>query len=80
MERAEILAGLTDIFRAVFDDDRLAITEATTAEDVDGWDSMENVNLMVQAEKRFGVKFGVEEIAGMKNVGDLVGAVAGKLG
>jgi acyl carrier protein len=64
---------LQDIFRRVFDDDALAITEATSAADIDGWDSMAHINLIIAIEKQFGVKFAGGEIAALGRRGQTVG-------
>ena len=75
---------LQDLFRRVFDQDDLTITESTTAAEVDGWDSMAHINLIIAVEKQFGIKFTGSEIAGMRganqNVGHLLRIVAAKTG
>jgi acyl carrier protein len=72
-----------DVFRLVFGDDEIALTDATTADDIDGWDSMMHINLIIALEKRFGVKFAAAEISGMKgndqNVGSLIKLLEQKL-
>ncbi len=79
-----ILAELQDIFRQVFDDDAIELADSTTADDVDGWDSMMHINLIIAIEKRFRVKFAAAEIASLKadgqNVGGLARMVERKLG
>jgi acyl carrier protein len=69
------LEKLTGIFRTVFDNDELAIGPETTAEDVDGWDSISHVNLILAIEMGFKIRFGRDEIVGFKNVGDLIRAL-----
>jgi acyl carrier protein len=66
---------LQDVFRRVFDDDDLAITDATTAADIDGWDSMAHINLLIAIEKRFGIKFSGAEIAALGARGQNVGGM-----
>ena len=61
-----IRTELQEIFRQVFSDDEIVLKEATTADDIDGWDSMMHINLIIAMERRFGVKFAAAEIAGMK--------------
>ncbi len=68
----DTLARLNEVFQQVFDDEELEITPETSAKDVDGWDSLMHVTLIVNAEKAFGVKFSSSEVAALKNVGDLV--------
>jgi len=72
------LEKLTVVFRDVFDDEELAITPQTTASDIENWDSLMHVTLLVNVEKSFGVKFSSLEVAGLKNVGELVAMVDAK--
>ena len=67
---------LTAVFRDVFDDDGLEITESTTADDVAGWDSLTHINLIVAVEKAFGVSFTTKEVRALANVGDLLCLIA----
>ena len=76
MTHSEIQQKLTSVFRDLFDSPNLEITEATTAEDVEGWDSIMHVNLIVAVEKAFGVSFTTKEVMGMTNVGDLIQLIA----
>lgn len=70
-----IQTELQTIFRRVFDDDELVITAATTAADVDGWDSMAHINLIIAIEKHFGVKFAASELASMRGAGQGAGTL-----
>ncbi|WP_150303628.1 acyl carrier protein [Pseudomonas saliphila] len=79
MTEAEILSALHPIFQDVFDDDDIVIDADTTAEDVEGWDSLAHVNLVVAAEQRFGVKFRTAELESMRNVGHFVALINKKL-
>jgi acyl carrier protein len=65
------MARLNEVFQQVFDDDELVVDRSTTADDVEGWDSMMHVTLMINVEKAFGVKFTSSEVASLKNVGEL---------
>lgn len=76
----EILASLTEIFQDVLDDDELVLGAATTAQDVENWDSLNHVRLMLTVERKFGVKFSAAEIGRLKNVGDLVALIQNRLG
>jgi acyl carrier protein len=78
MTADDILAQLRDIMIDVFDIDDLEVTPATTAEDVEEWDSLSHVRLVVAAERKFGIKFTNSEIEGLKSVGDLVNLIAAK--
>jgi len=73
-----------DVFRSVFGDETLVIQDATTADDVPGWDSLMHINLIIAMEKRFGVKFATAEIGRLKedgqNVGTLMQVLASKMG
>ena len=78
MSRDEILNQITDIMRDVFDEDDLEVSEVTSAEDVEEWDSLSHVRLIVAIERKFGFKFKNSEIESLKNVGDLVNMVETK--
>jgi len=68
MEVHEQLEGL---FRDVFDDEKLVLTDETTARDIPKWDSLAHINLMFSIEQTFGVRFKGNELAEMKNIGEL---------
>jgi acyl carrier protein len=76
----EILLQVTEIMRDVFDEDDLEVGLSTSAEDVEEWDSLSHVRLIVAIERKFGFKFANAEIEGLKNVGDLVKVIATKVG
>lgn len=78
MERTEILAKLQEIYQDVLDNEDIELAEATTAEDVEEWDSLSHVQLVVAIEKEFKIKFTSKEILSWSNVGDLVSCIAGK--
>ncbi|MCM1466769.1 MAG: acyl carrier protein [Alistipes sp.] len=75
MTREEIFDGLNEVFRDVFDDESITVTDGTTADDIEDWDSLEHINLIVATEKKFGVKFTMGEVNGMKNVGEMVDTI-----
>lgn len=75
METMEILNG---IFREVFDDNTLVIKRETTADDIDDWDSLSHLNLVIAVEMKFGVKFALGELQTLKNVGDMADLVEKK--
>ena len=70
MTQDEILQKLTQIFRDIFDAPNLVITLATTAADVEEWDSVNHITLTVETEQKFGIKFQTAELEELKNVGD----------
>ena len=72
MNRNEALTRLTGIFRDVFDDDSIVISDKTTAADIEDWDSLEHINLVGAVENEFGLKFKMREVSGMKNVGEML--------
>lgn len=76
MTHEAILEKLNEIFQDIFDDDSLVITETTTANDVEDWDSIEHINLIDAVEKEFGMKLKMQEVSGMKNVGEMVQIIA----
>ena len=79
MSREQIYEQLNEVFRDVFDDDMITVNDQTTADDIDGWDSLEHINLMVEVEYAFHIKFNMGEINKMKNVGELVDIIQKKL-
>ena len=79
MTRAEILEKMTGVFRAVFDDDSLVITEATTADDIEDWDSLEQINILAALGKLLNIKFTAADVEDLANVGDMVSLIEGKL-
>lgn len=72
MKREEVYERLTEVFRDVFDDEEIALTDNTTSDDIEDWDSLEHVNLIIAVEQAFHIKFTMGEITGMKNVGAMV--------
>jgi acyl carrier protein len=72
MNDADIYVKLTPIFHSVFDDEHIVVTPHLTANDVDGWDSLTHIRLMLSVQKAFNIRFAAAEIVGLKNVGDLV--------
>jgi acyl carrier protein len=74
------LEKLNGIFRTVFDNDEIDIRPEMTANDVDGWDSLSHVNLILAMEKGFGIRFTQKELLTFKNVGDLLRSIDGKRG
>ena len=79
MEKTEILAKLQEIYRNVLDNEDIVLTNETTADDIEEWDSLTHVQLVVAIEKDFKIKFSSKEILSWQNVGDLVDCVANKL-
>lgn len=63
---------LEQIFRKVFDDESIIVTEEMTAEDLEDWDSLTHIQLIVEIEKEFNIKFSTSEIKIAKNVGEFI--------
>lgn len=75
MTHAEVMERLTGVFRDVFDDDSIVITDQTTANDIEEWDSLEHINLIDAVEQEFHMQFQMKEVSGMKNVGEMADIV-----
>lgn len=72
MTREEAYGKLNKVFQKIFDDEEMTVSDSTTADDIEDWDSLEHINLVVATEKEFGIKFNMGEVARMKNVGEMV--------
>ena len=72
MDEAQIYERLTGIFEDVFDEDSIVVTPELSAKDVDGWDSLTHIRLILTVEKAFKIKLSTSEIGKLENVGDLV--------
>ena len=79
-----LLLKVQEVLKMVFGDDELVITPETTAEDIEGWDSLKHINVIIAVEKRFGIKFSAAEISRLKgegeNIGSFIALVGRKLG
>ena len=67
----EILVQLNDIFLKVFKDETINVSYNTTSEDVQGWDSFSNIELILDIESKFNIRFDLKELANIRNVGQL---------
>ena len=72
MNKTKITQEVEAIFRKVFDDDKLVINMTMTANDVDNWDSLTHMLLIVEVENTFNIKFKLRDLNKMKNVGDMI--------
>ncbi len=79
MEREAIFDRLNKVFRTIFDDENITVNEETTSDDIEDWDSLEHINLIVAIEQEFGIKFSMGEVTNMKNVGDMVNIIMERL-
>jgi len=78
MSEIEIYEKLTPVFRDVFDDEDLTPTAEMTADDVEEWDSLSHIRLILSIEKTFGIRISTVEVGGLKQVSDLVRVIASK--
>jgi acyl carrier protein len=71
---------LTDVFREIFQDNSLVLRDDMTADEVENWDSLSHINLIVALENEFSIRFTTGEVTGLKNVGELTALVLSKVG
>jgi acyl carrier protein len=79
MERKEIVSKLTSVFRTIFNDNTLILSDELTANDVDNWDSLSHMILITEIEKAFSIKFKLKDLNKMRNVGDMIEIIMLKL-
>ena len=79
MTRENIFGKLNLIFRDVFDDESINVTETTNSDDIEDWDSLEHINLVVAIEEEFKIKFEMNEVGKMKNVGEMVDVILSRI-
>lgn len=72
MDKQSIFDAVQEIFRDNFDDEELEINRETCADDIEDWDSLEQINLLTAMERKFGLKFQLSDVRDLKNVGDLL--------
>jgi len=76
----DIQSELSSVFQTVFDREDLQVYDAMTANDVDGWDSVSHISLVISIEEHFKVRLTTSEVSALKNVGDMMGLIKKKLG
>ena len=79
MNREEIVAKVREAFIKVLDHENFELTETTTADDVDGWESITHMMIISEVEKQFGIKFKLMDLMNMNNVGDLIKTIEKEL-
>jgi len=79
MERQKIIQTITDVFRDVLDAPQLVLNEGSTSSDVEGWDSLHHIQLVVSVEKAFKIRLSIQEIQQWESVGDMVAGIAARL-
>lgn len=80
MSKEEVFVKLNEVFRDVFDDESITVTETTTADDIEEWDSLEHINLLAAVEQEFGMKFNMGQVVSMKNVGEMADIILAQIG
>ena len=78
MERSELVSNLTAVFRKVFNNDSLILTDELTANDVDNWDSLSHMLLITEIENTFSIKFKLKDLNKMRKVGDMIDIIMSK--
>ena len=72
MDREQVYEKMNQIFKEIFDDDELVITDTTSASDIEEWDSFEQINLLVAIEDVFGLEVSLKKANEMQNVGQMI--------
>lgn len=76
--KTEIMEGITEVFRDILDNKTLVLQDETTAADVENWDSLNHIDLILAIERKFKVRFTTREVTGLRNVGELAALVQQK--
>ena len=79
MSREEIFEKVQEIFRDVFDDEELVISDQTNSDEIEDWDSLEHISLIVSMEKEFSMKFDIKEVNKLENVGEMIDLIKRKM-
>jgi acyl carrier protein len=78
MTAEQVTEALNEIFRDLFDDETISLTRETTADDVEGWDSLNHIGLVVTIQSHFGIKFKTVELESLHNVGEMIDLIIAK--
>jgi acyl carrier protein len=79
MNREQAFERVQEIFRDIFDDQDLVIQDSTSSSDIEDWDSLNHINLVVAIEKDFKIKFNFNELSGLKDVGAMIDLILEKV-
>ena len=79
MDTSEIISRITPIFQDTLEEDDLVLTEELTANDIENWDSLSHVRLIVAIEQELGIKFDLSQASNAKNLGELLEQIKGLL-
>ncbi|OUR98837.1 acyl carrier protein [Halobacteriovorax marinus] len=78
MSKQEVMDELQELFRDIFDDEDLILSEGTNSNEVEEWDSLNHINLVIAIERKFNIKFALGEIQSLKDVGEMVDMMIAK--
>ena len=79
MDRDTVFSKVQEIFRDVFDDEELVINDTTNSDDIEDWDSLEHIALIVSMEKEFNLKFDIKQVNKLENVGQMIDMIVSML-
>lgn len=79
MRKEEILQTINEIFKDAFDRRDLSVSFDTTAVDIEGWDSLMQMNLIEMIEDEFNMRFDMNEVVGMENVGEMINIIMSRI-
>ncbi len=79
MEADKVLKQVNEIFKEVLDNENILLKKDTVADDVDGWDSLTHIQLVITIEKYFGIRFISHEIRSWNNVGEMISSICSKI-
>ena len=72
MDREHVFNGIQEIFRDIFDEENLIITDRTNSDEIEDWDSLNHINLVSAIEKEFNIRFALGELLSLKDVGAMI--------
>jgi acyl carrier protein len=79
MTKEGMFSKVQEIFRDIFDEDDLMITDSTNSDEIEDWDSLNHINLVSAIEQEFGIKFTLIELISLKNVGEMIDLITSKV-
>lgn len=79
LDMNDILDRINKVFRIIFEDDNLTVSDQTCAEDIEEWDSLKHIGILSLLEQEFGIEFDIDEIVSMENVGDMLKVIMQKI-
>ncbi len=78
MNRNEVLSGLNEIFIDVIDEDEIVLTEVTTGDDIEEWDSLIHIQIVLSVERHFGISISASEVFTLNNIGEFISLIMRK--